>query len=1658
MALLLLAAAGTPAQAQTVETLVSNTGISSSVSSDHIFAQAFTTGAHENGYTLASVGINLRNITGLLTNSAGYRVRILSDSSGSPGDEVETLINPSSFANGLNTFTVPTGKTIPLSKGTTYWVEAAQTDGTGGLPRHTTTSQNGESGASGWSIADGRLWRAATTDSWSTSVASARLQIRGSANTMPPPDTPVVGPIGDTEIWSATLTVGSSQGSNGFVAGQYGSLSDTTFDHRGTSYTIDDITDGAGDGRVLDFSTTADHPSSDTAHLTLYVGTTAFAFSDARYIDAGHSYRWSQHQLGSWLGTGTQALRLVSSKPGPSASFAITSSPAIETTYRLHETIEVTATFNEAVRLSGHAIASLWIDGSWRGAHYDRGSGTRRLVFRYVVRAGDVDDNGVKIGNDALAIRSDPSKGVNGGGTIVGVASGFAADLANPESGDLGGHKVNGASRSVRGAPTDLEANAVSNSRIGLSWTAPVTVSTSAVTGYRIEISDDAGATWSTLVADTRSTVTAYSHTGLAANTTRHYRVSAINDVGTGPRSNVDGATTLASDRGDDFTAPVLLPLPANSESASATVTIRDDRQVEGTERIEVTASHGDAEIGDAALEIADADTYGVALAVDPARLPAGETGEVRVTATVLAHPVTASGGCIVPSLITLELALSGSAAADDYSIESGNLPVRVAACQDSAVFTLRIAVADGVSERLVFEPSLTDAPITLLETATLVLSDGNTAPAFPDAVPTQSVAENAAPGTDIGNPVTATDADGDILRYGLEGEDAASFDIDAATGQIGTRPGVTYDREAQPSYAVTVTVSDGFGGSDSTAVSIGVVERTGITLVDAEGRALANPPRLTVVEGGSAIFGFKLNTRPAHTVWVGFSHGEGDGDLESLLPTVWTVSPDEWETPVWVTVNARADDDAENGERIFETFANSDDPEYSVVNSGPAEYENPAAREANFIGRLTIPDLIAVEADTEASATATATVPLTAALEGVPSEHDGESAFAFELRFSEEVGLSYVTVRDALFAVTGGRVTGARRLARPSNRRWEVTVEPDSGAEVAISLAPGRACDEPGAVCTADGRALSTGVATVVRGPGAEREQPPEAAALTVSFSGMPPEHDGSSAFAFEFAFSEDVAGLSYVTVRDAMFAVSGGRVTGARRLARPSNRRWEVTVAPGSWADVGISLAAGRACDESRARCNANALAATVPGPAALSVADAEVHEAADAVLAFRVTLDRARHAEVTVDYATADGTATAGADYTPANGTLTFAAGVTAKTVSVAVLDDAHDEGDETLTLTLSNAQGARIADGTATGTIENTDHMPQAWLARFGRTVTGQVLDAVEARLTAPREAGARATLAGQALPSWDGANDRAKTAANPGSGSGAGDDADASERALRGDARDRDAMASIRDWMAHAGANGDWHTPGEGPEDRGQSRALTGRDLVTGTSFALTGGSAEAGGYAALWGRGAITRFDGRAGDLSLDGEVTTALMGADWAAAPGSGSGAGRWTAGLAMGHARGTGGYREGGACTGENCAGEVEATLTGLWPYAGVTLTDRLSAWAAAGYGAGELRLTPGGGSPFTTDLAMTMGAAGLRSQVLTPPPEGGLALAVKGDARFTRTASKAARDAKGGKLAAATADVWLVRSGIEGSRRFALGGDGAGMVLTPIRHLRA
>ena len=109
---------------------------------------------------------------------------------------------------------------------------------------------------------------------------------------------------------------------------------------------------------------------------------------------------------------------------------------------------------------------------------------------------------------------------------------------------------------------------------------------------------------------------------------------------------------------------------------------------------------------------------------------------------------------------------------------------------------------------------------------------------------------------------------------------------------------------------------------------------------------------------------------------------------------------------------------------------------------------------------------------------------PLTAKFLDTPATHDGQTAFTFELRFSEEFDLSYKTLRDHAFTVTGGTVTKSRRLDKPSNLRWVIHVEPTSDADVAVVLPVTTDCDATGAVCTADGRKLSNRNELTVSGP----------------------------------------------------------------------------------------------------------------------------------------------------------------------------------------------------------------------------------------------------------------------------------------------------------------------------------------------------------------------------------------------------------------------------------------------------------------------------------------------------------------------------------------------------------------------------------------------
>ena len=375
--------------------------------------------------------------------------------------------------------------------------------------------------------------------------------------------------------------------------------------------------------------------------------------------------------------------------------------------------------------------------------------------------------------------------------------------------------------------------------------------------------------------------------------------------------------------------------------------------------------------------------------------------------------------------------------------------------------------------------------------------------------------------------------------------------------------------------------------------------------------------------------------------------------------------------------------------------------------------------------------------------------------------------------------------------------------------------------------------------------------------------------------------------------------------------------------------------------------------------------------------STAATEGHD--DYVL-FEVEVFNRGSGEVKVDYETWDGVgykvgttpATAGLDYTATSGTLTFAPGETEKWVKVPVLDDAIDEGSEHFWLLLSNPQGGaflRSDRRRRIGMIVNDDPLPSAWTVRFGRTVSQQVVDALQQRFRSRPPSGLQLTVAGEDLSS------------DP-------------------------PLAENHVLLSRLLGFG----------------SMSSQELAQGSSFSFS--PEGAGPRLSLWGKGALSSFNGAEETVSQRGDVTTALVGGEWSA--------GRWQGGAALSHSWGSGSY-EGEGAGGD---GRISATLTGLFPYGRYALTPRLGVWATAGYGWGSLTLNPDGDGPeYTPAMTMSMGALGLDGLLLDGGSEG-FSLATTADVLLLKTSSAAVAG-----LESSEGNVSRFRLGLEATRPFLL-----------------
>ena len=438
--------------------------------------------------------------------------------------------------------------------------------------------------------------------------------------------------------------------------------------------------------------------------------------------------------------------------------------------------------------------------------------------------------------------------------------------------------------------------------------------------------------------------------------------------------------------------------------------------------------------------------------------------------------------------------------------------------------------------------------------------------------------------------------------------------------------------------------------------------------------------------------------------------------------------------------------------------------------------------------------------------------------------------------------------------------------------------------------------------------------------------------------------------------------------------------------------------------------------------------------PGGATVSISDARAQEGNGTRMTFTLTLSEPVAQYVAVFYRTRDSSprsAEAKVDYIEAQGWTLIKPNETTGAVRVYLRDDAHDEGEETFEVELVEVtDNAVIADGVGVGTIVNSDPMPAAWLARFGRTVAEQALGGISDRMAANRTPGMQGSLGGQAI------------SFGPGSGS-APQVNTATGATLDRSAVHPDAMLTLADIVRSFDDEDGMDEAGHG-FGTAETNAMTGRDLLLGSSFSLTGETDASGGSMAFWGRAAHGTFDGEErGDgttLGLDGEVTTGMLGADYARE--------KWLVGLALTLSEGEGGYRDTDPAppppvrsVRSSMDGRIESSLTAAIPYAALQASERLKLWGALGYGTGEVTLTPTDGDPMKADTEWTMAAAGLRGDVIAPPAEGsGPALAIVSDAMWANTASE-----KTAGLAASDSDVTRLRLGLEGSWHEALEGGG-------------
>ena len=1107
-----------------------------------------------------------------------------------------------------------------------------------------------------------------------------------------------------TSVWSTTMTVGTASATSGAVvqdsAGydtSFGSIGSTQFTYSGTTYSINRLitqkqtVSGTVTANTLSLDMPSLFPTTADSRLVLELDGTRFALADA--TRSTNSYAWSNHGL-TWTENQSVTVKLTTNDPGVS-SIALTSDPNDDSrtgndgTYAIGDDIEATLTFNQAVDVTGSPQITLTIGSSEKAASCAAATNTTTVLCSYTVAQGNDAPDGVGVKANSLALN---------GGTIHRAGSTtFNALLDHAEVAVNASHKVDGIrptlittgtdaprisldgtqaflrfsealsstdtaafrilvithgtsalvtsatinagdrvtithdgvlstnsalelsiiqgavtdlvgntssqriqlsipnTTSEPSAPTDLTASAAATTRINLSWSAPSDAAETSLTGYQIEVSVDAGDNWTVLVADTNSTDTRYAHTGLDPDDTRHYRVSAINPVGTGPESNVASATTL-----------LVNPVISSGE---------------GTLFVANTAggnNPGEPINRQSIPRRAQAFTTG----------PAGAgyvLGSIGVSFQTVDSTSTAGA--------ELEVTLNEQDA-------NGDPGAALCTLNDPAAFK-RFALNTFTA------PTTGDAICPVLQGSTTYFV----------------VVERSSGESNIQLTQTTRDSEdsqADRTRWSIANE-SLRYSGTPKTWQ--TRSGV-FKLQVRGAYVPSLT-------------AIGAI-------ADESG----DPDTSTTLT-----FQIFLDQKVKHNVSVDYATQDGTAKAGvNYTPTSGTVTfaPREQVKTVEVEIL----EDNRGGSTYF-----------MLVLSNPKG----AGLRANHPGTGRILDTLPLFRTWDASA------------------YEGNTTISFVVEFNHrepgDTADYTVDYRTEDITATAGAdyvSTSGTLTFTPADGDLVVPVTikdddiQDNGETFRLVLS------NPSSGVTLH-RTAATAIGTILNH---------DSEGLTATFPASAyasKSHKGpNDRPQVVVAFNSSVASISTTTPS---VVVNGASITSVQAHTEDGLQNAQIFfLEPDGNDDITFTLVANVAC-ASGGICSGTGTpitqvpsAHTIPAKQTattgqLSIADATASEEDDSTIDFVVTLNPASDESVTVDYATANGSAAAGEDYTAASGSLTFNAGETSKTIQVSITDDTVVDDNETLTITLSNASGAEISDGRATGTITDGDTETSPLTAEF-----------------------------------------------------------------------------------------------------------------------------------------------------------------------------------------------------------------------------------------------------------------------------------------------------------------------------------------------------